>query len=64
MQVNEPIETEVLGGIPVSHRVVPWWLLVFSVAVAAVAVWYVLSFSSTPYQGTFAGTPGAPAASP
>ncbi|MHB8513561.1 MAG: hypothetical protein ACYDCC_15500 [Actinomycetota bacterium] len=37
-------------------RGIPAWLILFSVAVFAVAAFYVLSYSSTDYQGGFPRT--------
>ncbi|MGH2830443.1 MAG: hypothetical protein ACRDJM_08155 [Actinomycetota bacterium] len=54
------VPVDEVGGIRTARRAIPWWLIAFAVAVLTVATWYLLSFSSTPYQGTPA--PGAPAA--
>ncbi len=47
------IEIDDVGGIRAARRGLPWWLVVFAVAMLSIASWYLLSFSSTAYDGGF-----------
>ena len=51
------------GGIRSALRGIPGWLVMLSVAITSIAVWYLLSFSSTNYRGGFP-RPDQPVASP
>jgi hypothetical protein len=46
-------EIDDFGGIPVARRGIPGWLISVAVVVLTVAGWYLLSFSSTDYSGTY-----------
>lgn len=47
------VPVEEAGGIRAAQRRIPGWLIAVAASVIAVAVWYLLSFSSTPYRGSY-----------
>ncbi|HVL89417.1 MAG TPA: hypothetical protein VM841_04190 [Actinomycetota bacterium] len=56
------VRVEEIGGIRSADRGVPGLLIIFAVAVLSVALWYLLSFSSTDYHGSYP-KPDVPAVS-
>lgn len=57
------VRVEEVGGIRSANRGVPALLIVLAVSVISVAMWYLLSFSSTDYHGSYP-KPEAPVTAP
>lgn len=47
------MEIEEVGGIQIVRRSVPAWLVVVGLTIMTIASWYLLSFSSTDYRGSY-----------